>query len=269
MSCPVCSSTMIECFKAKVLVTHEAQYEVCDACGYLRAHEPHWLDEAYTSAIANADTGLVMRNIAIANKLSGILYWVFKERGKGRYLDIAGGFGMLTRIMRDFGFDFYWTDKYCNNLLAPGFEYKSSFGSCRLVTAMEVLEHLTNPVDFISEAFAVSGANALVFTTELYENAPPDPNEWWYYAFSTGQHIGFFQRRTLMVIANNLGLHFASANGIHILSKAPVNQLLLELVTGRWGTKISSWWVRRRMDSKTMNDHYLILDKIRKDEYSL
>lgn len=74
-------------FTARVLDRYEARYDYCQFCGYLRAVNPYWLDEAYTSAIANADTGLVARNIAIANKLVGVLYWVLKETGENHYLD--------------------------------------------------------------------------------------------------------------------------------------------------------------------------------------
>ena len=266
MSCPVCSSAMHNCFKAVVLGKYQAQYEVCNSCGYLRAHEPHWLDEAYTRAIANADTGLVARNIAIANKLVGVLYWVLKETGENHYLDAAGGYGMLTRIMRDFGFDFYWHDPYCANMLALGFEYSSVIGSCRVVTAMEVLEHVTDPIAFIEEIFSFSAANSLVFTTKLYEGEPPKPESWWYYSFSTGQHIGFFQRRTLVVVAQKLGLYFASANGIHVLSKRPINERLLGIVTCRIGSRIAPFWIRKKMNSKMMSDHHLMLQKIHKEE---
>jgi hypothetical protein len=266
MECPICSGAMEVCFTAQVLSKYHAQYEDCKECGFLRAHEPHWLEEAYSSAIAQADTGLVARNIAIASRLAGVLYWVLNARVDDRYLDAAGGYGMLTRLMRDLGFDFYWSDKYCNNLLALGFEYKPSYGACRVVTAMEVLEHVTNPVSFIEEIFAFSGAKTLLFTTELYEGDPSEPDAWWYYAFSTGQHIGFFQRRTLMVVAERLGLHFASANGIHVLSKTTVSERLLGVVTGRWVSRIAPWWVRKRLSSKTMADHHLMLHKIGKDE---
>ena len=254
------------CFTAQVLNKYQAQYEDCKQCGFLRIHAPYWLEEAYSSAIAQADTGLVARNIAIARKLAGVLYWVLNQRNDDRNLDVAGGYGMLTRLMRDLGFDFYWNDKYCTNLLALGFEYQPSYGSCRVVTAMEVLEHVTDPVSFIEETFAFSGADTLLFTTELYEGAPPEPNSWWYYAFSTGQHIGFFQRRTLVAVADRLGLYFASANGIHVLSKTKVNERLLGVVTGRWATLIAPWWMRRRLGSKTMADHHLILQKIGTDE---
>jgi hypothetical protein len=253
---------MESCFTAKVLSKYQAHYEVCKNCGFLRAHEPYWLDEAYSCAIAVADTGLVMRNIALGYKLAGVLYWIVGERGEGRYLDIAGGYGMLTRLMRDLGFDFYWADKHCNNLLAAGFEYSQAHGACRAVTAIEVMEHLTDPVAFIEETLAFSGAQTLLFTTELYEGPPPLPEAWWYYAFSTGQHIGFFKRKTLEILSARLGLEFASARGLHIFSKAAVNECLLRAVAGRWVSSVAPWWVRRRLGSKTMSDHQSMLQSV-------
>ncbi|BDV00882.1 hypothetical protein TDMWS_09670 [Thermodesulfomicrobium sp. WS] len=259
MRCPVCEGEMKFSFTATVLSKYQASYEVCDNCGFLCARDPNWLDEAYTSAIAAADTGLVMRNLSIASKLAGVLYWVLQERGTGRYLDAAGGYGMLTRLMRDLGFDFYWADKYCDNLLARGFEYSPVLGPCTAVTAIEVMEHLTDPAAFIEETLAFSGAQTLIFTTELYEGAPPKPDEWWYYAFETGQHIGFFQRRTLKILGRHLGLHFASANGLHVLSRKLINATLLKCATSRWASRIAPWWIRRRLGSKTMDDHRLML----------
>lgn len=246
-------------FTAEVLHKHLARYEVCDGCGFLRAHEPHWLGEAYSSAIAAADTGLVERNFSLAAKLAGALYWSMGERGTGRYLDAAGGYGMLTRLMRDMGFNFYWSDKYCENLLALRFEYKPEIGACRAVTAIEVLEHVTDPVTFIEETMVSAGADTLLFTTELYEGAPPDPSTWWYYSFATGQHISFFQRRTLAAIGYRLGLQLTSANGIHVLSKHLINERVLKWVTSRWVTRVAPWWVRRHLGSKTVGDHQSIL----------
>lgn len=259
MQCPICLSQMKFSFTATVLNKYQAQYEVCNACGFLRARDPHWLEEAYTSAIAAADTGLVARNVALASKVAGALYWAMGERGDGQYLDAAGGYGMLTRMMRDLGFDFYWKDKYCDNLIARGFEYRLELGGCRAVTAMEVLEHLVDPAAFVEETLATAGAQTFFFTTELYEGMPPHPDNWLYYTFETGQHIGFFQRRTLETLGTRLGLKFASSNGLHVLSKTAVNENLLKLATGRWSSRLSPWWIRRRLGSKLMSDHRLML----------
>lgn len=246
-------------FRAKMLRKYDAQYEVCCQCGFLRVSDPHWLPEAYTSAIAAADTGLVVRNMSQAFKLASVLYWVLLERGEGRYLDAAGGYGMLTRLMRDLGFDFYWSDKYCDNLMAKGFEYTEAQGPCAAVTAMEVMEHLTDPVAFVEETLKAAESQTLVFSTELYTGDPPPPGSWWYYVFETGQHIGFFQRRTLETVGEKLGLQLSSANGLHILSKTRVSERALHWATNRWTSRVAPWWTRRQLGSKTLADHALMM----------
>ena len=261
MTCPVCSGRMSACFAARVLDKYDAAYEVCEDCGFLRVRDPHWLEEAYSSAIASSDTGLVMRNISLACKLAGVLYWVLGERGQGTYLDAAGGYGLLTRIMRDFGFDFYWSDKYCQNLLAPGFEFQEESGPCRAVTALEVFEHLADPKMYVQDVLRYSGSEYLFFTTELYGIRPPKPNEWPYYSLKTGQHIGFFQVKTVEALASGLGLKFFSANGVHVLSKKEINRGLMHMVTRRWVSAFMPILTRRYLGSKTMTDNQLILSR--------
>ena len=262
--CPICASRMSYVFSAEVLRKYEASYEACDSCGYLRVASPHWLEEAYSSAIADADTGLVARNMRIAEKLSSLLFWGMTERGNGRYVDSAGGYGMLTRLMRDYGFDFYWADKYCENFLARGFEFRAENGGCLAVTAMEVLEHLIDPVGHVEDILNSPTTDTLIFTTELYEGVPPKPDEWWYYSFPTGQHIGFFQHRTLQALAKKLGVNFYTANGIHILTRRSLNAKWLRVITSSYFSKITAPLLRRLLRSKTMDDHRKILDSVSK-----
>jgi hypothetical protein len=250
---------MQACFSTKVMGKYTASYEACNKCGLLAVRDPHWLEEAYSRPIASADTGLVMRNFDLASKVAGVLYCLVGERGGGRYLDVAGGYGLLTRLMRDIGFDFYWSDKYCENIISPGFEYDQEMGICRAVTAFEVLEHLTDPASFIKETLSKYVADFFLFSTELYEGTPPLPGDWNYYAFATGQHVAFYQRRTLEALATKLGLHFASANRLHVFSRTPVSEPLLRVVTGGLAST-AALWIRFRLGSKTVSDQKLMLD---------
>jgi hypothetical protein len=59
-----------------------------------------------------------------------------------------------------------------------------------------------------------------------------------------------------------LGLKFASANGLHIFSKNPVNELSLNAATNRWIAPVSARWVRRQLGSKMMIDHETMLKKV-------
>ena len=262
MTCPVCQSQTAVAFKAQVLLKYEAEYRVCDNCGYLFAIDPYWLDEAYTCAIASTDTGLVKRNISISSKLACILYFGMHERGHGHFVDIAGGYGMLTRMMRDFGFDFYWQDKYCSNLLAQGFEYIKNNKVCDAATAFEVLEHVTSPVEFIKNTMQEVNADTFNFSTLLYKGAPPDPNECWYYSFQSGQHIGFFQRKTLEVIAKKLNLNFHSENKIHILSRKKLSKILLKISANNIFSRILPYVIQFQLGSRTENDQDIILKKL-------
>ena len=82
--------------------------------------EPYWLEEAYNNVINLTDTGLMYRNIVFSQQLSVFLYFAFGERGEGQYLDMAGGYGVFVRLMRDIGFNFFWEDIYAKNLVARG-----------------------------------------------------------------------------------------------------------------------------------------------------
>jgi hypothetical protein len=262
MICPVCDGIFEVSFVEKVLCKYDATFDYCKNCGFLRAREPHWLAEAYSSAIASTDTGLVMRNSTVARQLASVLYGVLRERGQGRYVDIAGGYGMLTRMMRDYGFDFYWSDKYSANLMARGFEYSPELGPCLAVTAIEIMEHVEDPVAFVRDALKETQSNTFIFTTELFEGLPPRPEQWWYYSFETGQHIAFFQRKTLEIIAKRLGLFFASRGGIHIFSKSPINENML----GFFASRVSSIfckWVSNVFETKVMKDHLEMVQRLR------
>jgi len=253
--CPVCQTRMQHAFHAQVLHKYTVEYRYCDGCGLLQSETPYWLDEAYGEAIAAADTGLVRRNISLTFKTAALLY--FALDADASYVDVAGGYGMLVRLLRDFGFDFYWSDKYCQNHLARGFEASAAPGPIEALTAFEVMEHVQDPVAFVSEALQRYGTRTLIFSTQLFDGAPP-PTDWWYYTFATGQHISFYQPRTLARIAQALGLRFYSAHGLHILTDRPLHGARLKWLTGRMALPLSLY-VKWRMGSRTQSDHERML----------
>lgn len=163
--CRICGGPTHLHFQAKVLARHDAPYHYCTACDHVFAADPHWLAEAYTDAIVKTDTDIAMRNLFTALRLAAILYFAFGERGKGTFADIAGGYGLLTRLMRDFGYNYLWCDPYANNLFARGFEYSSAEGACRAVSAIEVLEHTVNPLDFLQSTLRTHGTDTVLSGT--------------------------------------------------------------------------------------------------------
>jgi hypothetical protein len=223
MKCPICTESLRPYTQGVVLNKYPANFDFCDACGFLRIRNPYWLEESYSDAIALTDTGLVSRNVYLAKRLALLLLIEFGERGEGKYLDVAGGYGMLVRLMRDYGFDFHWQDKYCKNLLSIGFEHSDTSLPYNAVTAVEVMEHLEDPLNFVKASLAESMSDTFIFTTSLFHGLPPLFHEWPYYSLETGQHISFFQHRTLITIAEKIGMNFLTIKGIHIFTKKRIN----------------------------------------------
>jgi hypothetical protein len=257
--CSLCSTNREHCFTQLILNKYNVSYFYCDNCGFLQTEDPYWLEESYGNAIADADTGLVGRNISTSKKLASVLFFMFKKDGK--YLDIAGGYGMLTRLMRDIGFDFYWSDPYCQNTLSRGFELSTTKPPFTAITAFEVLEHVYNPLEFIREAFSQSQTSTLIFSTELFFISPPAPSDWSYYLPETGQHISFYQIKTLQFIADKLSLQLYSCQSFHILTnEKSLTQSILRLMTSP-ANRVIDLYVKlaMRSRSKTMLDHYKML----------
>ena len=157
--------------------------------------------------------------------------------------------------MRDIGFDFYWQDLHCNNLLSRGFEYQHETNKdIELLTAFEVFEHLVNPIEEIQKMVDISGN--IVFSTLLLPGKTPKPMEWWYYGFEHGQHISFYSHKTLSFIAQKFGLNFYSYKDVHIFTKRKINFNLFKtlIILSRFGL---FFYVRKNLISKTWEDHLL------------
>jgi hypothetical protein len=252
--CPICSSKRRELFQATLLRKYEVHYFLCETCGLIQTEQPYWLNEAYSSAIADADTGLVSRNLEIARKLAGLLYFAFNPNAQ--FLEAAGGYGLLTRVMRDRGFDFRWHDPYCENIFARGFEWDPVNGTAKdgAVTAFEVLEHVSDPIDFIRKALAQAKTRTIIFSTLLYEGKPPRPEEWWYYSLESGQHISFFRKVTLKILADKLGLRLYTNGSFHVLTDSPLNESMFRICTSRLSIFVDGY-VQMRLKSKVFTDH--------------
>ena len=262
--CPICSGPRREIFQARLLNKYNVRYFFCNSCGLLQTEEPYWLEEAYRRAIADADTGLVSRNLDIARKLSSLLYYCFDPQA--RYVEFAGGYGLLTRLMRDRGFDFRWYDPYCQNIFARGFEWDQLEGkiSSRAVTAFEVIEHAPNPVTLISNAMARAQTSTIIFSTFLYEGEPPLPEKWWYYSLASGQHISFFRRQTLIALAGKLGLRLHSNGWFHVMTTERMNDAAFRFCTGKMA-RLADAYVKLRLPSKTFDDHRQIAERPHSD----
>lgn len=243
-SCLVCDSATVPFGTSRVLGRYVADYRRCGQCGYLFIVEPHWLAEAYSTAIAALDTGIVARNLWLADVTTALLG--SSLRGVRHSVDYGGGTGLLVRLMRDRGHDFHWHDAYSPNLLAIGFDAALST-RYDLATAFELLEHLPEPVAGAQRIAQL--APVLLVSTELLPEPAPALDRWWYYAPEAGQHIGFFTRRSLAVLAERLGLRLTSNDrNLHVLAPDPVSEGLLRVLRKpRWARALAPIGWRRSL----------------------
>lgn len=215
MKCKICSAESIPFYEGVMLSKYPVKYFRCVGCEFIQTEEPFWLKEAYENIITQLDIGLVSRNLYLKEKLPVVIDSLLPAAQN--MLDYGGGYGMLVRLMRDKGYNFYRQDIYCQNLFAQFFDITDAdIKHFDLLTAFEVFEHLSDPLPEISQMFELS--DTIIFSTEIIPDKV-DFSHWWYVSPSTGQHIAFYSIKSLEKVASNFGKYFYSnGKNMHVLS---------------------------------------------------
>ncbi len=126
-----------------------------------------------------------------------------------------------------------------------------------MVTAIEVLEHVPDPVGFVKECLEGAGTDTIIFSQELHSGPDLD---WWYLTPATGQHVSFYSRRTLATLGSQLGLTLHTSTRLHMLTRR-------DLPTGQFARLIRSarltapLYTRRRI-SLMHPDHRAMLARV-------
>ena len=252
--CRLCGGNTKYLWSGSLLDITTVKYFDCPVCGYVQTEYPYWLERAYSEAINDSDTGIMARNLSNAKIVLATLLKLGQLHGT--VLDCAGGYGILVRLLRDQGIDAQWSDQYCKNLLARGFEYTT--GRKSLVTAFEAFEHFVNPAKEFDKLLTIS--SNLLLSSELIIGPTPAQNEWWYFAIEHGQHIGFFRQKTLEYLANTRGKYLTSdGHSYHLFSDMPVNRFVWKKLL-----KFKHYLpgiIGRKLQSKTWQDSIDMLKK--------
>lgn len=228
---------MLSFDNALILDKYPADYYRCQGCGLVAILDTPWLEEAYASAIHDADIGLLRR----ARRYSALATAVITFEGLkgGRFLDWAGGYGVFTQVMRDKGFNYWQHDDFAAPVFAR--EFHDEGGNYDLVSAFEVFEHLAEPL--ASLAHLAERTSLLLFTTELLPQPAPAAADWWYYMPAVGQHITFHTEKSLRIVAEQLGYELTSnGRNWHLFHRGPIDprtRLLLSAQLNR-----GARWVR-------------------------
>ncbi len=257
MICKICSTKSEPFSQAEILNKYSIQYYKCPDCGFIQTEEPYWLAEAYSEVINRSDIGLLTRNIELSKTTNVILTLLFDKRKK--FLDYGAGYGVFVRLMRDLGFDFYWMDKYSDNIFAKDFEAKQT-ERYELLTAYEVYEHLVQPFEEVENMLKFS--DNILFSTYLVPASNPKPEEWWYYALDHGQHISLYTKKSLEVIAKKFNLNFyTNGKNLHLFSKVKKNNLIFKIITFPYISVLINPFLRNK--SRLDDDYKTILEKLK------
>lgn len=193
--CRLCGGDTIHSFRTTVRLSLEVAFERCRDCGSLQTEVPYWTDEAYADPRRILDIDAVQRNLSQARAAFLLLRLVPQLRARPT-LDWGAGDGLLVRLLRDWGVDCRYGDRYAQNLFAPGHEHTAGtqYG---LVTAFEVWEHLAEPRVDLAEIFALHPTAHLV-STGLYRG---QDQGWSYLNTLTGRHVFFYSPAAIRWIA--------------------------------------------------------------------
>jgi len=261
MKCKICNNDANMLFKTKVLNKYEVEYFKCKNCYFIQTEKPYWLDESYSNAITQLDIGLANRNYDLSKKTNLIINTFFNK--KANFIDFAGGYGLLVRLMRDNGFNFYRQDKYCDNLFAQHFDITdTSIQKFELATAFEVFEHLANPMQEIDEILAYS--DSILFSTVLQPADNVNPSNWWYISPEIGQHIALYNYDTLKTIAQLKGLNlYSDFKYLHLLTKNKINSTLFKFLCHNKIANFLFFLLGKKNNALVQQDYQYLKNKIK------
>jgi len=201
--CRLCAGNTRYIWSHLVLNKYDVPYFECDSCGSLQTELPYWLDEAYLNTENNFDTGACQRSVDCALRMSAALE-VLHFNPNAKCLDYGAGLGLYSRLMRDRGWSYFAHDRYSSPFYMNNFVSTLENRDWSLVSAFEVFEHFQYPAQDI-EKIANSSKDYVFFSTELWCG---QGRLWEYLIPAIGQHVFFYTRFALELVARRYGYVF-------------------------------------------------------------
>lgn len=199
-------------------------YHRCTSCGFLFSRQfdefkpEDWKREVYNSGYALVDPDYAgaraAANAPVARKIAEQLCLTDPLRASfiidpPRGLDYGSGAGTLVGLLSDPLMEWVGWDPLEGDVRPAGlFE---------LVTAFEVFEHTTSPIETCRDALGfVRGGGALLFSTLTIDELAPHDLAHWYIAPRNG-HVSIHSTRSLELMFGQMGFHVQHLNpGLHV-----------------------------------------------------
>ncbi len=216
LKCRLCNKSSILLFKKKILKKYIVSYFRCEYCGSVQTENPYWLKEAYKDWLTKFDTGIFSR---VSNNFL-VSFLLCKIFNLTNIIDYGGGDGLFTRILRDYNFNCYNYDFYSKSVYAKNFT-KPNFKKADMLTSFEAVEHFSNPQKEFSKMFRFK-PNVVLITTKLFNG---QKKNWDYFEYETGQHIFFYTKKALGLIAKKFNYNTVYLEYGYILFYSKKNKL--------------------------------------------
>ena len=134
-------------------------------------------------------------------------------------LDYGGGNGKTSALLRAGGWNYDSFDPYGLTELSP-----ERLGRYNFCSAIEVFEHVTNPLASFEDMLSMTGKGKLLVLlgTGTHDEHVSDRTRlsWWYAAPRNG-HISLYSQRSLQVLAEKFGMTYTCGAGgaTHLLAR--------------------------------------------------
>jgi predicted TPR repeat methyltransferase len=129
---------------------------------------------------------------------------------KSVILDYGCGVGKLVGDLNDAGFDAYGFEPYQKTFEKPDrifgdwSEARAAVGQAKLITCIEVLEHIKNPDDLLRRVSELlTGDGYLLVSTDMFK-AQTHGSEWYYLSPSAG-HVSIYTEKSLRLLMSRHG----------------------------------------------------------------
>ena len=187
-------------------------YRRCTACGFLFTDGfDDWTEADFKGYIYNENYLAIDPEYSLlrpAQTARALADMFDKDKGRLRVLDYGGGDGTAARLLLHAGFAAAQT----YDVLTPPYD-RLPEGRFEIVSCVETLEHLPDPLTGIAEICRLVAEPGLAILSTLIQPADIERQKtnWWYLAPRNG-HISLFSQRALALAFERNGFRLHSFN---------------------------------------------------------
>jgi FkbM family methyltransferase len=194
-------------------------YYSCEVCEFCFAPEfGQWTLADFEAQIYNDNYISVdpdYLSIRPSNNAKALIGAFGAQKDGIRHLDYGGGNGLLTRLLKEAGWNSTSYDPFVDRTTNL-----DDLGTFNLITAFEVFEHVPNVKSLANNLSSLLEANGMVLFTTLLIDGNINLNKrinWWYASPRNG-HISLFSSESLRWFAKQVGLNYHKFTpGLHAL----------------------------------------------------